>query len=92
MAMKEIQNGKERDADDWAAVFHMADARFVLKEIRQPEGSDLALIVVEWAPGRGGETLATAEAVTADETPAADTISTVDDGLPTAETENGRDG
>ena len=48
MAMKEVQNGKERDEDDWARLFQKADCRFVLKEIRQPDGSDLAIIVADW--------------------------------------------
>jgi hypothetical protein len=48
MAMKEVQNAKERDADDWARLFETADRRFVLREIREPDGSDLAIIVAEW--------------------------------------------
>jgi hypothetical protein len=48
MAMKEVQNAKERDADDWAGLFEMTDRRFVMREIREPKGSDLAIIVAEW--------------------------------------------
>lgn len=48
MAMKELQNAKERDAGEWARLFETADPRFVMREIREPAGSDLAIIVAEW--------------------------------------------
>lgn len=44
LAMKEVQNAEERDADDWAGLFVTADRRFVLRDIIEPEGSDLAII------------------------------------------------
>ncbi|KAF7508286.1 hypothetical protein GJ744_009431 [Endocarpon pusillum] len=48
MAMKELQNAKERDAGEWARLFETADPRFFMREIREPAGSDLAIIVAEW--------------------------------------------
>lgn len=46
--MKEIQNAKERDAEDWARLFHDAHPDFKLQEIITPPSSDLAIIVVSW--------------------------------------------
>ena len=48
MAMKELQNAKERTADDWAQLFHDSNQGFILQEIIQPTGSDLAIIVASW--------------------------------------------
>lgn len=48
MAMKELQNAKERDAGEWARLFEKGDHRFFMREIREPAGSDLAIIVAEW--------------------------------------------
>ena len=64
--MKEIQNAKERDAEDWTRLFKMADCRFLLREIREPEGSDLAIVVAEWVGG-DDETLAGDETLAVDE-------------------------
>lgn len=46
--MKEIQNAKERDAGDWARLFHDAHHQFKLHEIITSKSSDLAIIVVLW--------------------------------------------
>lgn len=46
--MKETQNAKERDAGDWARLFHDAHPQFKLQEIITPPSSDLAIIVVSW--------------------------------------------
>ncbi|KAK4889758.1 hypothetical protein LTR27_011470 [Elasticomyces elasticus] len=37
---------RERELDDWVSIFAEADERFVLKAVRQPEGSRLS--VMEW--------------------------------------------
>ncbi|PSN71469.1 putative O-methyltransferase [Corynespora cassiicola Philippines] len=47
ITMREIQNGRERDREDWNRVLQLADPRLVLKEVRTPEGSALSLLVVE---------------------------------------------
>ena len=44
LAMKAIQNAKERDAEDWKILFQTADERFKVGEIGKPEGSNLSLI------------------------------------------------
>lgn len=46
--MKEVQNAKERDAGEWARLFHDAHPQFKLQEIITPPSSDLAIIVVLW--------------------------------------------
>ena len=48
LAMKEIQNGKERDADDWEQVFKATDSRFHFQGVQQPPQSTLALISAVW--------------------------------------------
>lgn len=53
LAMKEIQNAAERDAQDWAQLFDFADPRFVLQDIKTPPGSTLSLVCATW----GGESV-----------------------------------
>lgn len=48
LAMKEIQNAKERDADDWKKLFEDADPRFKFKGIKTPVGSILSMISATW--------------------------------------------
>ncbi|KAI0478579.1 S-adenosyl-L-methionine-dependent methyltransferase [Xylariaceae sp. FL0804] len=48
--MKCFNNGKERDAEDWASLFAKADARFRFLGIRMLPGSKEALIEAEWDP------------------------------------------
>lgn len=48
LAMLEFHNAKERDVDDWVHLFHKADKRFHIVEIRQPPGSRLSMIEVCW--------------------------------------------
>ena len=48
MVMKSFSNAKERDAEEWAALFAKADARFVFLGIRVPPGSKCAIIEAEW--------------------------------------------
>ena len=46
--MKQLLNARERDADDWKALFAAADARFEFVRIVEPPGSELALVVFRW--------------------------------------------
>ena len=46
--MKQLMNAKERDADDWAALFDAADSGYKLQSISMPPGSKLAVVVAIW--------------------------------------------
>ena len=46
--MKEIQNAKERDADDWKQLFQNADPRFKFCGAKKPPLSTLAIMEVSW--------------------------------------------
>lgn len=46
--MLEIGNAKERELEEWKALFSQADERFVFKGVFQPEGSRLSLLEVVW--------------------------------------------
>lgn len=48
--MKCFNNGKERDAKDWASLFSRADAHFKFLGARVWPGSKEALIEAEWSP------------------------------------------
>jgi hypothetical protein len=48
LCMTELQNSHERELDDWAKVFELADPRFEFKGGQQPAGSNLWLMVAEW--------------------------------------------
>lgn len=48
LAMKAIQNGKERGYNDWKDLFELADTRFKVRHIQQLSGADLGLIVTQW--------------------------------------------
>jgi hypothetical protein len=48
LTMLEIGNAKERDLGEWKALFTEADARFVLKDLKQPSGSRLSIIEITW--------------------------------------------
>ncbi|KAL8724846.1 MAG: hypothetical protein Q9166_007718 [cf. Caloplaca sp. 2 TL-2023] len=48
LARLEFHNGKERDQEDWIELLRKADHRFLLVEIRQPSGSRLSFLQVEW--------------------------------------------
>lgn len=50
--MLAVHNSKERDADDWAALFKAADPGFDLVGIVSPPGFRQSVIEVVW---RGGE-------------------------------------
>ena len=42
-----LQNSHERDSEEWEAVIREADARFKVKSIVKPLGSELAMIQVQ---------------------------------------------
>lgn len=46
--MASMFNSRERSADDWKTLLSDADSRFVLKGVKQPKGSALAVIEVAW--------------------------------------------
>ena len=46
--MKEIQNARERSAEDWAGLFKAAHPGLELQSIKRPPRSDLAIIVAQW--------------------------------------------
>jgi hypothetical protein len=46
--MKCFTNAKERDFDEWAALFAKADPRFRFLGVRTPLGSKASLIEAEW--------------------------------------------
>lgn len=48
LTMLEIGNAKERDLDEWKALFQQADTRFVLKDVQQPPGSALSILEFIW--------------------------------------------
>lgn len=48
ISMWEIQNGKEREVGDWAALFQAADPRLKLTNFIQPRGSKLGIIEARW--------------------------------------------
>lgn len=50
MLMHVTQNAKERDLEEWKNLLATADSRFRLNEVRQNEGSILALLDIVWEP------------------------------------------
>ncbi|KAL9106015.1 MAG: hypothetical protein Q9227_008923 [Pyrenula ochraceoflavens] len=48
LTVKQIQNGRERNPEEWKTLLELADARFALQEIIRPPGAALAIIVAEW--------------------------------------------
>ena len=50
IAMKAIQNGKERDIDDWAQLFSAVDPCLKFRGAKQPPGSALSIIDAVWDP------------------------------------------
>ena len=51
LAMKQNQNSKERDADEWVELFTMADSRFKVVQITSPPQSALSIIEAVWESG-----------------------------------------
>lgn len=50
-AMLEFHNAKERDADDWAKLFHDADPRFQFLGVKQPPAAKMGFIEARWEGG-----------------------------------------
>lgn len=48
LAMLEFHNAKERNLETWTALLNRADPGFHLVAVKQPEGSQLAILVVKW--------------------------------------------
>jgi hypothetical protein len=48
LVMKCFTNAKERDFEEWAALFAMADPRFKFLGVRTPLGSKASFIEAEW--------------------------------------------
>ena len=46
--MLQLQNAKERDADDWIQLFLDTDPRFKVLVIKQPQFSKLGIIEAIW--------------------------------------------
>ena len=46
--MKEIQNARERSAEDWTGLFKAAHPGLKLQSIVRPPQSDLAIVVAQW--------------------------------------------
>ncbi|KAK7182251.1 hypothetical protein DPSP01_006969 [Paraphaeosphaeria sporulosa] len=47
-AVRALTNGKEREANDWKALFAEADSRFQILSIEKPPVSSLGIIVAQW--------------------------------------------
>jgi hypothetical protein len=48
--MMSLMNGKERELDQWKALFEQADSRFKWSSGNKPNGSRLWIYVVTWEP------------------------------------------
>ncbi|KAK0609535.1 S-adenosyl-L-methionine-dependent methyltransferase [Bombardia bombarda] len=48
ITMKELQNSFERELNDWAKIFQLADPRFRFQGGKLPAGANLWLLVAEW--------------------------------------------
>jgi hypothetical protein len=48
--MMSLMNGKERELDQWQALFEQADSRFVWNGGSKPDGSRLWIIKATWQP------------------------------------------
>ncbi|RGP66070.1 6-hydroxytryprostatin b o-methyltransferase [Fusarium sporotrichioides] len=46
LTMRQVFNAKERGVDDWEALLRDADSRLTLKNVRQPEGSNMCLLTI----------------------------------------------
>ena len=46
-------NARERTLADWTALFEEADARFVLKNVIEPEGSAMSIMEFVWEGADG---------------------------------------
>ena len=50
MVMKCFTNAKERDYEEWSALFQQADTGFKFLGVRTPVGSKASFIESEWHP------------------------------------------
>ena len=50
--MMSLMNGKERELDQWKALFEQADPRFKWQGGSKPDGSRLWIIKASWEPWR----------------------------------------
>lgn len=48
MCMKVLFNAGERSEEDWKKLVSGADENFRVVDVRQPEGSQLGIVVVQW--------------------------------------------
>ena len=46
MTMRQVFNARERGLDDWEALLKATDARLRLQGVRQPEGSNMSLLMI----------------------------------------------
>ncbi|KAH8895954.1 O-methyltransferase [Thozetella sp. PMI_491] len=53
LVMLELFNAREREMEDWKALFEMADSRFEFKGGSLPEGSNKWILVAEWKGASG---------------------------------------
>ena len=54
--MEEIQNARERSADEWAQLFQDAHPQLQINSIQYPRQPTLAIIVAEWM-GTAGDSI-----------------------------------
>ncbi len=57
LGMKELLNAKERTSENWKQLFHDADPRFKLSQIKKPPASELSIVEFTWegeAPNTNG--------------------------------------
>jgi hypothetical protein len=50
ITMLELLNSKERDVNDWTALFAMADPRFKFLGAKQPAGCRMSIMEAVWEP------------------------------------------
>jgi len=48
LGMKELLNAKERTSEEWKQLFHDADPRFRLVQIKKPPASELSIVEYIW--------------------------------------------
>ena len=51
--MLSLFNAQERDLDDWAKLFELADPRFKFLGGKQPEGAVMWILEAVWDPSSG---------------------------------------
>lgn len=48
ISMLQIGNAKERTLLEWKSLFRQADERFAFQDVKQPQGSQLAILEFKW--------------------------------------------